>query len=166
MNVESSIILLFVFVARVFVAWNMQNSITSQQYGDMAWGGWSGPFPFLSIAEKKYFVHSNHLDSITASPRLFLGSSVISKPLTNVYCLRFLCVLKLVCCKFTFICDYSSFVNILLICFNGGCTVAPCLLGPARRFHFDDAGWNQSMASNNRVFPCIHSKIVSPEQNH
>ena len=63
--------------------------------------------------------------------------------------------------------NFFCFVRFLLLCFeyiNGGCILTRSPSGPARRFHYDDAGWNQSMASNNRVFPCIHTKIVPTEE--
>ena len=46
-----------------------------------------------------------------------------------------------------------------------GYSLPSCLLGPARDFPYNNGGWNQWMASKNRVFSCIIAKFASSGLN-
>ena len=68
-----------------------------------------------------------------------------------------------------FICDFCPVCPVHLLSFslgliNGGFMVIYYPLRLVRRCLYDDVGWDKSMASNNRMFPCIHSKSVSNEK--
>ena len=71
-----------------------------------------------------------------------------------------LCILPVMFCLFCLLFSLGLFNRGYIETYNP--------LGLARGFLHDDAGWSESMASNNRVFPSIHakttplSKIVGP----
>ena len=112
-----------------------------------------------------YKMKKNLTSLYTKEKRLCIFVRLRSLEATSVLCLSLICYGVKLCADFYRLFNrYYCYVRNCHFPYFAMVVAGP--LGPARRFSFDDTGWNQSVESSNRVFPCIFAKHIPSEQTY